>query len=164
MILNISELVKKNIEQKDFNIVFNEAVLFRDDYKIEFVSPAKISGTIFYNGKTFNLKGNIKALIKLQCSRCLNFFNYDLTANFDENFSKENIDDFYPVLDDHIDLTDMVIDNIILSLPIKPLCSENCKGIRSSQDKNNDIDPRFAVLKNFFNGNQGGVNDGKSSK
>lgn len=73
MILNISEIIKKSIEQKDFNIVFNESVLTRDDFKIEFVSPIKLSGTVFYNGKTFNLKGVLETSIKLQCARCLNF-------------------------------------------------------------------------------------------
>lgn len=63
MILNISEIIKKSIEQKDFNIVFNESVLTRDDFKIEFVSPIKLSGTVFYNGKTFNLKGVLETSI-----------------------------------------------------------------------------------------------------
>ncbi|MDF2674142.1 MAG: hypothetical protein K0R09_2410, partial [Clostridiales bacterium] len=61
-----------------------------------------------------------------------------------------------------IDLKDMVMDNIILSMPIKFLCSPECRGLCPVCGKNlnkyqcncnkNNVDPRLAVLKDLFKG------------
>lgn len=56
-----------------------------------------------------------------------------------------------------IDLTQAVVDQVVLALPLKPLCAEACKGLcsRCGQDLNvapcacgeEPADPRFAALK-----------------
>src|SRR4030067_53970 len=60
---------------------------------------------------------------------------------------------------DELDLSDLVKEQIILNLPMKPLCNDSCKGIclQCGTDLNSfncscserGIDPRLEVLKNF---------------
>ena len=79
----------------------------------------------------------------LECSRCLKKFNSRLAATIDEEYSKSmppdpkigkvielKEEDFvYPIEKDNtLDLDEMIRQNLLLSVPIKVLCSENCKG------------------------------------
>lgn len=61
--------------------------------------------------------------------------------------------------DEVIDVTEVIENNIIIELPIKRLCKENCKGLCQQCGVNlnfskckceKDIDPRLAKLKDFF--------------
>jgi len=80
-----------------------------------------------------------------------------------EKFSNnsDNKDDEIIFIDgDTIDITNIVKNNIILSLPFKKLCKDDCKGIcqncggnlntTSCHCKEDDIDPRLAKLKDLF--------------
>ncbi|QCX32236.1 DUF177 domain-containing protein [Caloramator sp. E03] len=164
MLLNISDLIKGNIEVLPFEIILNKDVLERDDFKFVLLSPLKVVGNAYYDGGLVKVKGNISATVQAQCSRCLQNFDYDCNIDFDENFTKEHEnEETYYYNGSTIDLSNMVIDNIILSMPIKFLCSEDCKGLCPICGKNlnngscncekGEIDPRFAVLKDFFKGN-----------
>ena len=61
---------------------------------------------------------------------------------------------------DTVDLTDLLVQDIISSLPIQPLCSEDCKGLcqecganlnRETCDCDKEqVNERFAALKDLF--------------
>jgi uncharacterized protein len=64
-------------------------------------------------------------------------------------------EDFYPIVDDHIDLGPLVRDAIVLELPMAPLCREDCAGLcpQCGADRNEapcgcvaPTDPRWANL------------------
>lgn len=163
MILDISRLIRNNDEPMSFEVTFDGEYIERDDFKLILKSPLKITGSAYYDGGLVKIKGNISALAEAQCSRCLNAFDYPLNVDFDEVFSKsEDSEDMYYYYDDEIKLDDMVIDNVILSMPLKLLCSEKCKGLCPVCGKNlntgecgcekGEIDPRFAALKDLFKG------------
>ncbi|EYE89300.1 hypothetical protein Q428_03220 [Fervidicella metallireducens AeB] len=163
MILDVSRLLTKKVDQMKFEMLFETDQIERDDFQLELVSPISVVGNAYYDGEIVNVIGNISLVIKTLCSRCLNSVDYHLTIDFDELFSKSKRDeDIYPFSENYIDLKDMVIDNIIMSLPFKPLCSEECKGLCPVCGKNlnlgqcdcnrDNIDPRFAALKDLFKG------------
>lgn len=164
MKINISKLLKKNIEVLSFDVVFNESSLVRDDLNLNLVSPIRIYGNGYYEGGIVKLTGHIETDIKETCTRCLNPFDFHINIEFDELFSKDEDDEglMYPIKDEEIYLKDMVIDNLILNIPLKLVCKEDCLGLCSICGKNlnvdqchcNDdiIDPRFAVLKDLFKG------------
>jgi uncharacterized protein len=92
----------------------------------------------------------------------------DLVFPYEEQFQlmKENDpepdeeDDFVPVTDDKIDLRPFLEAELVLNLPLAPLCDENCKGLcpecgtnRNEQlctCKTDRIDPRLEALQNWF--------------
>ena len=115
------------------------------------------------------LRGNIKTQLELECGRCLKHFLYPVNENFQTIFqpfspgsteeeielTKDKLDiEFYK--DDVIDLTEIVREQILVSIPIMPLCDKACQGLcpKCGQNLNRNkcfctietIDPRWAKL------------------
>jgi uncharacterized protein len=161
MIIDVFDLLKGIIEVIPFEFDLTAKVVERGDFKLVLKSPMNLSGNIYYDGEMINVKGHVLATVEAQCSRCLRYFDYNISVDFDENYSKYDADDeVYPIVDNSINLKDMIIDSIILSMPFKILCSNECRGLcpecgynlnegncNCSKDK---IDPRFAILKDLF--------------
>ncbi len=120
------------------------------------------------------VKGDLTAEAKLQCSRCLKEFQKYLSIPVEvvyhpveelkeedtHEIKSEELDmDFYS--GDELDPEVLVKEQIELNLPMKPLCSESCKGLcpGCGADLNTvrcscnleKTDPRFAALKKLLN-------------
>lgn len=112
------------------------------------------------------LHGDLNAKVKLECTRCLCTFLQQIEINFDETYSlsrsKEELgiaeQPFPP--DGHIDLEPVFREYTLIEVPIKHICSEDCKGLcpvcgsnLNEEDcghKQEKIDPRMAVLGQFL--------------
>lgn len=137
--------------------------------ELEMVKPIRISVMVTNNGPILELKGYINTEIKARCNRCLEDVIIPINTVIEEelvyfadlrylgNLSENEIEEKYIVFDNDIfDLTDIVRENIILSLPYKILCDERCRGLcfRCGQNLNikecdcntEEIDPRLAIL------------------
>ena len=124
----------------------------------------KTSGTIF-------IKGSLFATFCIACSRCLEDVILSAGGDFaytmepmttdtreEVELEAEELEISY-YQGDFIDLAPIVYEQIILQIPIKPLCSEDCKGLCPHCGTNLNvascdcslevIDDRLAVLKNF---------------
>jgi uncharacterized protein len=163
MIIDISDLLQRKKDTIPFEFSITSESIERDDFKLTLKSPLKVSGNAYYDGEIISTKGNIDAVTEAQCSRCLKSFDYGIHTGFEEDFSKQGAkEDTYPILNNEIDLYDMVIDVIILSMPLKMLCTEECMGLcpvcgsnlneKDCGCQKDDSDPRFAVLKGLFKG------------
>lgn len=79
------------------------------------------------------LQAGLRAESGAECVRCLSAFTQTLSAEFTElyAFSKRHVTDSGLLLPDdyHIDLTPLVREFMLLSMPISPLCSTDCKGL-----------------------------------
>ena len=80
--------------------------------------------------------------VELTCSRCLSLFHFPVRINFEEEYiptidvlsgvplpSPEESSSF--IIDEHhvIDLNEAIRQYALLTLPMKPLCREDCAGI-----------------------------------
>lgn len=105
--------------------------------------------------------GRVEADTDLQCARCLTEFPSEMSLRLCELFVSPGHDaaaedDVYKVSGTEIDLEPALRDACVLALPLKPLCSPDCKGLcarcgtdlnTSSCDcKEDDLDPRWAAL------------------
>ncbi len=126
------------------------------------------------SGKTVLIDGRAESKVRLPCSRCLEPFDINIDTNFSGTAVPEipAMDDAAAVDDielaakdmevivysgDYIDLGDEIAQQIIMSLPFKPLCRDACKGLcsRCGADLNQtacrcqpqDEGGPFAVLK-----------------
>ena len=95
------------------------------------------------------LNCEVQARVIMQCVRCLDDFESDLTGNFSLVVRKLRKGEIKPDYSDdesendeskliyidheinHIDVSDFVRDAIILSIPFNPICKESCKGLCS---------------------------------
>lgn len=122
--------------------------------------------------------GNVQSEVELQCSRCLELFVTAVEAPLDELFKQtidvvsghplpqsdnpdEDEDDVFPISPNHIlDLTEPVRQALLVALPMRPLHSEDCRGLCPTCGINlnlaqcdcatEEADPRFAALSNLL--------------
>jgi uncharacterized protein len=112
-------------------------------------------------------KGEIKANLELQCDRCLNPFQHQVELPFTVEFCSEDNREFFKneetfiyFVEPQVDIEPVVLENILLSMPIRTLCSPECKGLCSicGQELNlaechcqeKEIDPRWEALKKML--------------
>jgi uncharacterized protein len=113
-----------------------------EDPGLEF-SQGAIRGTVSLSkhGHDILVRGHLEGRLELACGRCLEPFGAPLTADFDlllvpapaaeapeeEELSAAELDlDFYS--GETVDLEAIIREQIILMVPLKPLCQENCRG------------------------------------
>ena len=105
--------------------------------------------------------GEIFSEAKTICSRCLDDMNLKIEVDFQELFAYSySSDDELLVTNEHIDLEQVVIDSVVLSLPFQPVCTKDCLGlcaecgIRLSEEPDhkheNVVDARFEALKDLL--------------
>lgn len=97
----------------------------------QFLSP--IFFHFFVNKVSHELlvQGDFRTKVEIQCSRCLKNFTYPLRFlefTFCEEIAERVV----------IDLSNNIREDILMSIPSKPLCRENCRGLcpRCGQDLN----------------------------
>lgn len=145
-----------------FNLEVREKINFdkiQDEEIEEILGDVLITNT----GESIFVKGIINTVAKLKCSRCLEDFSLPIKVNIEEEFKEgisKNEGNFYE--GDFIDLKDIFYQNIILSLPFKSLCKENCLGLcdvcgkdlnfEKCNCKKEETNERFAPLKNLIGG------------
>jgi uncharacterized protein len=134
------------------------------------VAPVALAFDIHKDQDQFRLAGGVNTTLELGCSRCLEPFTWPVDAAFDLRYQPRSAntgegereveqDDlttaFYE--NDEIDLGQLMREQFYLSLPMKPLCREDCKGLcpqcgtnlnRATCSCQRDWDdPRFAALR-----------------
>jgi uncharacterized protein len=76
--------------------------------------------------------GTVRGTAVLECRRCLREIVRPLEVGLDEVFfypGEGEPDEVYRVSDEQIDLEPAVRDAVMLSLPLNPLCTEECRGL-----------------------------------
>ncbi len=116
-------------------------------------SGAQVSGAVHLEkyGRDILVRGHLKGKLELNCSRCLEPFLAPLQSDFDlllvpgpepvsaeaEELSAPDLDlDFYS--GEVVDLEGLLKEQVILMLPLKPLCAETCRGLCPSCGANLD--------------------------
>lgn len=104
-----------------------------------FEEPVKVDLSVSKSGDQLICRGKVTTSVRLECSRCLSVYdepiisNLDFVVDFGENAEEFKSDeDNYFVADlssGFFQIDNLVRESIILALPLKPLCSANCKGL-----------------------------------
>jgi uncharacterized protein len=165
MKLDISDLLNKDNLEEDLHITLDEKSFYDGSEYIGVLNSINFSGVLKKVGDIFLLDGKVNAVLELTCSRCLDKFPYTVNININEKFTDgkntdENEDDLIFIDDSSIDVTEVIENNIILTLPIKRLCSDDCSGLcpRCGVNLNKstcscekaETDIRWAKLKDMF--------------
>ena len=138
--------------------------------------PAEVQGELTKTGQGILFQGRVKGKIKLHCSRCLEPFlktldepvglewrliSAPLKPSDKEKDSSLQVEDLETglVQEGVLDLSERILEEMILAIPIKPLCRESCLGLCPicGEDRNtNPCDCKskeekgpFSVLKNL---------------
>jgi uncharacterized protein len=149
---------------------FKECI--RGDEGLDFtLQKVDVDCLVTKTASTIYIKGTLSAIIKINCSRCLEDVNEPLAADFDytlipeKSETREDLELTAEELEisyyqgDFIDLEPIICEQIILQIPIKALCKEECRGLCPHCGINLNVetcnchlevvDIRMAALKNI---------------
>ncbi len=161
MNIDVSDLMRKKHSKKALTTYFHEEDIFCGE-DIRLIGPVKLDLTLSILENIISVDGDITAEAYITCSRCLEQFKYPINIEFHEKFSKDAYEEegIEPFQAEEIDIKPLVENAIVMSLPIKKLCNDNCKGICPTCGKvlnSNGCscgvsfeDPRLSKLKDFF--------------
>ena len=142
------------------------------DERIKLVEPAAVSGKVRLSGNQVFVNGHFETRAQVECDRCLKPVEMPVKADFELEYitgSQYESDSVAELTEDElsvavfdgeaIDVDEIVKEQILLAVPTRMLCREECKGIcpECGSDRNtgecdcvtNDIAPRWAALKDL---------------
>jgi uncharacterized protein len=110
-------------------------------WNLEDMVPCSPEGTLFLTvtvrDSTWICSGNLAAEFETPCARCLEPARFSVDAEvyriytWDEELASDLDTELISRIDGAVSVLDAVREAVILSVPGKPLCSENCRGLCS---------------------------------
>ena len=127
-------------------------------------TPIKVSAKAVNRAGVVNLAVSAKFGYSAPCDRCgeetITSFDYGFDHTLVLSLEQENEGDYIETPDYILDLDELVTSDILLELPSKHLCSEDCKGVCPKCGANlnkfackcdlQEIDPRLEALKSLL--------------
>jgi len=126
----------------EFAHIFQPEEVADEDDAYRVVAPSDLAFQIHKDKDRFRLVGTVAAELELACSRCLEPYRLPIAAQFDVRYlpaseasaaverevDAEDLETSY-YRNDEIDLNELLREQFYLALPMKPLCSEDCRGL-----------------------------------
>lgn len=130
-----------------------------------FCAPVRVNAQIKSFGGSAILEARLIYRVQMNCDRCYETATHEYTPGFfhilvrELNAADEG-DEYILVSQDRLDLDQLLLEDILLDMPSKFLCSSDCKGICPTCGKNLNegecqcekqaVDPRLEILKNLL--------------
>ena len=137
------------IPQSPKEITFSESIeelneIYRRSNSRDFSFPPRLDVDLTYyrSGREIFLSGAFAGSFKGCCGRCLEYYGFTLNSHFDlvltpdpaklergaEELHRDELGLSY-YSSDEINLEPLVAEQVMLALPTRPLCSDNCRGL-----------------------------------
>lgn len=136
-----------------------------------------VEGRAEHEGSGLRVAGTVRAHLELACARCLGTFDFPVESRFDVTYSRVAPEEDEVELEgreltvchlegDTVDLAELAREEVLLEVPMAPLCGPECKGLcpRCGANLNREacacpaqaVDPRFAALGRLLEGSPPG--------
>ena len=126
--------------------------------------PVTLNGLVSNTSSLIRLEAEISFQFDALCDRCgkptSKVYKVPVSKSLAASIESEDSDTILLVPDMKLDVDDFIYTEVVVNLPLKHLCSENCKGICCKCGKNlnegmcdcenDEIDPRLAVLRELL--------------
>ena len=164
----------ENLEggKSDFAHVYNPEELNPVDERVKLTAPATVNGKVRLSGNEVFVNGHFDTRAQVECDRCLKPIELSVSADFELEYITGSEYESTAVAElteaemsvavfdgEALDVDEIVKEQILLAVPTRMLCREDCKGIcpECGVDRNTgecncetkEIDPRWAALKNL---------------
>ncbi|MGE5528713.1 MAG: YceD family protein [Patescibacteria group bacterium] len=112
------------------------------------LTPVEVEATVTNTGRFLHAEGRIRLRLLADCVRCLSSFSLELDIPFNADYRhganaapQDGEDEFPAVTGDLLSLDEPVNEAVVLALPMKPLCREDCRGLcpRCGADLNHGV-------------------------
>ena len=134
LVFNVKDLRHEDFKEYEALVLSDSLGLAYEEAK--FINPLACTiGFFRHGGDNFYVTANINTTISVECRRCINPFEVDITTTLDLLFSigneaSEPDDDDERYYDgETLDISEDVRRALVLEIPTWSLCSETCKGL-----------------------------------
>lgn len=141
---------------------------------LHFSQPIQVRLDLSRTGRILLVKSRVEARVRCTCARCLDSFALSLSSEIQMSLKprpdprlapseevelrREDLEtDYYE--GEEVDVSPLIQDQVLLTLPPKVVCREDCRGLCQRCGKNlnretcqctgAEVDPRFSPLKHF---------------
>jgi uncharacterized protein len=158
-----------------FTRTYEPGQLTLTDERVQLAEQLTVSGRIRQSQRKLEVDGQLSTTAQVECDRCLKFVSVPVTAEFSVQYvtpetyaasptvELEETDMSVSVFDgEGIDVDELVSEQLLLALPSRILCTEDCKGLcpECGNDRNlkdcacdsAEVDPRWGALRELVNG------------
>lgn len=172
MIYNVAQLLKAPVGISQTGVLDETEPLNLEDDSVRLVGPVNGKLRFRRTNQGILVDGPIEAAVELTCVRCLDPFTSTVSFRLEEEFyptvdvvtgiflpETEN-EMIFPIDHNHqLDLREAIRQNLLLALPMQPLCKEDCAGLCPQCGKNLNEgacscqppeDERFSALKDLL--------------
>jgi uncharacterized protein len=174
MIYNVAQLLKAPVGTRMDVELDNADELELKDEEAELAGPVTGHVRLHRTNQGIYADGTVSVPVHLQCTRCLKDFTTTVTFPLrEEYYPTIDVNTGLPVVMEHdtetsfpidrhheIDLREAIRQNLVLALPIRTLCREDCAGLcpQCGKDLNEgpcdcqpeQTDERFAALRQLL--------------
>lgn len=119
MRLYIQDIGENSVWEAVLSVPLSDITLDLPDGPV-IVAPVDVKVRAESSKEEVIVLGEVRARIRMSCSRCLNDFESAVT---------NTIDIVTPLRQESIDISDELRQAILLALPLKPLCRAECRGL-----------------------------------
>jgi len=155
-----SDRQEYELEIKKTDPIFHKDFKIAEDFLINLALTKDKDSTVI-------VEGTLSGAIFLECGRCLKQYTHELELNFVTIFKdkavytkEDELSEVEVFKGNELDLYEYLRETIILDMPLKPVCTEDCKGICSICGKDRNVekcgcetkgnDSPFVDLKNII--------------
>ncbi len=141
---------------------------------VEFEENAHVVGEVTDQAGYMRLTLTATVPYRAECARCLEPVREDFSVTLERTVAaadslsekqlEENVDEYAVIEDDRLDLDELIREEILLSFPMRILCSPDCPGLCPKCGKplrlgdcgcpKKEPDPRLAILKTLLESNE----------
>lgn len=168
MLLDLSELLSGNCRSRTFHAVLETEQFASAEgiYEISRKTEPDITVEGIEN-KKFLVTGTGEVTLRIPCGRCLEEVDTTISYNIERELdfnqddeSDERLEEMSYIDGYHLDVDKLIYLEILINMPLRVLCSEDCKGLCLKCGANlnkgecgcdrEQLDPRMSVIQDIF--------------
>lgn len=169
MQMNLSELFSSDGKERTYTLDIEMEQFQAPEGVYEIAEKQPVRLTVCHTGeRKLTAEGEIHLSLLIPCDRCLTpvKVDFDLDVGFSADLNQseekraEELDEQPYISGNYLDVDQLVRNELLLNLPMKVLCRDDCKGIcnRCGANLNNEScecdrstpDPRMSVIQDIF--------------
>ena len=116
MTIQVESILQEDIGYRESFSIRDEPAPEMDPQDPQVIAPLNGTITITHDPEGLAVNGKLETTVRLDCDRCMEPFEYQLTTPLEELFPAEP----------SINLDTMIRESIVLAVPAHKLCKNNC--------------------------------------
>jgi uncharacterized protein len=178
MIFNVAQLLKSPVGTAQTVELDPNDRLKVEEEDVHLAGPVMGTVRLHRTNQGIYASGTVSVSVRLECSRCLKEFTSTISFPLEEEFyptidvntglpvpAPENIDLAFPINRHHeLDMREAIRQNLLLAMPARTLCREDCAGLCPQCGKNLNEGPcdcrlevedeRLSALRELLDGHE----------